>query len=132
MCIRDSLARVREHLVPPLTPLGATAFEHRRQVKTEDPRTDPATASHRLFERFTGLVREPETADWLKPVQLLTQAGELGVSERRQPPMIELDGAKARLTNKIDETFQADGMRVGPGRPGAVETHRIGETVGIE
>jgi len=91
---RERLARVGQHLVPPPSPTGTRAFEHRGQVKAQDPGAEAGATPNRLFERFTGLVREPETADWLKTVQLLTQAGELLVSERSQPSMIELDRAK--------------------------------------
>jgi hypothetical protein len=102
--------------VPSSSPTGTRAFEHWRQVKAQDPGADAGATPNRLSERFTGLVRKPETADGLKTVQLLTQAGELMVSERSQPPMIELDRAKARRANKLDETFQADGMRIGSRR----------------
>ena len=81
--------------MPPLTPRRAPAFEHRRQVKAQDSGTDAGAAPHRLFERLAGLVREPEAADWLKAVELPAQRRELGVAERRQPPVIELDRAKA-------------------------------------
>jgi hypothetical protein len=129
---RERLARVGQHLVPSSSPTGTRAFEYRRQVKAQDPGADTGATPNRLFERFTGLVRKPETADWLKTVQLLTQAGELMVSERSQPPMIELDRAKARLANKLDETFQADGIGVGPWRPSGVQADGVRQAVGIK
>ena len=98
------VARVAEQLVPPLPPARAATLEHRRQMKSQHHRAQRAAASNRILERFARLMRQPETADRLKSLQLLAQLAQLGIGERRQPPMIELDRGQPQLADESDES----------------------------